>query len=236
MLPHCTNKNSLIAVKSDNAINYFEFTNEKDIPFYHRSSSKGFSMFCTDEEVEVINTRNKEVNAVLFKDSFLSTNGIVNEVMKMPQPKDERCYCLLCNKRFDKYEVHVQCEEHIKKVDNDVMRKINNAFTRVRLFWVGKEEKKEIINVNEDNNNNNNNSASGNSKLTTPTTTKKIKLNVEAYKHSYHKQSKETTTSITTKRIVPVNNTNSVVDDNTPTYLNHKRLSSRIIPIHSALN
>ena len=222
MLPRCTNKNSLIAIKSDNRINYFEFNNEKDIPFYHRSSMKGYSVFCTDEEVELVNKKRESV--VQWEDSFLTTNGIVNEVRKVPQPKDEHCCCLICNVRFDNYVKHVESEEHIKKVDEEVMRKINNAFTRVRLFWFGKEEKKEIINVNEDN------------KITTPTT-KKIKLNVEAYKCSYHKQSKETSTSITTmKRIVPVNNnTNSIVDNNTPTYLNHKRLSSsRIIPIHSS--
>ena len=219
MLPRCTNKNSLIAVKSDNKINYFEFNSEKDIPFYHRSAMKGYSVFCTDEEVELVNKRSDGFGK--WKDSFLTTNGIVNEVRKVPQPKDEHCYCLLCNVRFDDYVMHVQSEEHVKKVDGEVMRKINNAFNRVRLFWIGKEEKKEIINVNEDN------------KVTTPTT-KKIKLNVEAYKSSYHKQSKEITTStITTmKRIVPVNNTISI-DDNTPTFLNHKRLSSRIIPIHS---
>lgn len=220
MLPRCTNKNSLIAIKSDNKINYFEFNSEKDIPFYHRSSMKGYSLFCTDEEVELVNARRKGVGK--WEDSFLTTNGIVNEVRKLPQPKDEHRRCLMCNVRFDNYVKHVESEEHVKKVDEEVMRKINNAFTRVRLFWVGKEEKKEIININEDN------------KVTTPTT-KKIKLNVEAYKCSYHKQSKETSTSITTtKRIVPVNNnTNNVVDNNTPTYLNHKRLSSRIIPIHS---
>ena len=218
MLPRCINKNSLIAIKSDNKINYFEFDSEKDIPFYHRNTMKGYSVFCTDEEVELVNKRSEGVGK--WKDSFLTTNGIVNEVRKVPQPKDEHCYCLLCNVRFDDYVMHVQSEEHVKKVDGEVMRKINNAFTRVRLFWVGKEEKKEIINVNEDN------------KVITPTT-KKIKLNVEAYKSSYHKQSKETSTSITTmKRIVPVNNTISI-DDNTPTFLNHKRLSSRIIPIHS---
>ena len=218
MLPRCTNKNSLIAVKSDNKINYFEFNSEKDIPFYHRSAMKGYSVFCTDEEVELVNKRSDGFGK--WKDSFLTTNGIVNEVRKVPQPKDEHCYCLLCNVRFDDYVMHVQSEEHVKKVDGEVMRKINNAFNRVRLFWIGKEEKKEIINVNEDN------------KVTTPTT-KKIKLNVEAYKSSYHKQNKEITTSITTmKRIVPVNNTISI-DDNTPTFLNHKRLSSRIIPIHS---
>lgn len=220
MLPRCTNKNSLIAIKSDNKINYFEFNSEKDIPFYHRSSMKGYSLFCTDEEVELVNARREGVGK--WEDSFLTTNGIVNEVRKVPQPKDEHRRCLLCNVRFDNYVKHVESEEHVKKVDEEVMRKINNAFTRVRLFWVGKEEKKEIININEDN------------KVTTPTT-KKIKLNVEAYKCSYHKQIKETSTSITTtKRIVPVNNnTNNVVDNNTPTYLNHKRLSSRIIPIHS---
>jgi hypothetical protein len=181
---------------------------------------KGYSLFCTDEEVELVNARREGVGK--WEDSFLTTNGIVNEVRKVPQPKDEHRRCLMCNVRFDNYVKHVESEEHVKKVDEEVMRKINNAFTRVRLFWVGKEEKKEIINVNEDN------------KVTTPTT-KKIKLNVEAYKCSYHKQIKETSTSITTtKRIVPVNNnTNNVVDNNTPTYLNHKRLSSRIIPIHS---
>lgn len=222
MLPRCTNKNSLIAIKSDNKINYFEFNSEKDIPFYHRSSMKGYSLFCTDEEVEFVNARREGVGK--WEDSFLTTNGIVNEVRKVPQPKDEHRRCLMCNVRFDNYVKHVESDEHVKKVDEEVMRKINNAFTRVRLFWVGKEEKKEIINinVNEDN------------KVTTPTT-KKIKLNVEAYKCSYHKQIKETSISITTtKRIVPVNNnTNNVVDNNTPTYLNHKRLSSRIIPIHS---
>lgn len=220
MLPRCTNKNSLIAIKSDNKINYFEFNSEKDIPFYHRSSMKGYSLFCTNKEVELANARREGVGK--WEDSFLTTNGIVNEVRKVPQPKDEHRRCLMCNVRFDNYVKHVESEEHVKKVDEEVMRKINNAFTRVRLFWVGKEEKKEIININEDN------------KVTTPTT-KKIKLNVEAYKCSYHKQIKETSSSITTmKRIVPVNNnTNNVVDNNTPTYLNHKRLSSRIIPIHS---
>ena len=223
MLPRCINKNSLIAVKRDKKINYFEFNSEKDIPFYHRSTMKGYSVFCTDEEVELVNKRSEGVGK--WKDSFLTTNGIVNEVRKVPQPKDEHCYCLLCNVRFDDYVMHVTSEEHVKKVDEEVMRKINNAFNRVRLFWVGKEEKKEIINVNVNEDNKD--------KVTTPTT-KKIKLNVEAYKCSYHKQSKEITTSTitTVKRIVPVNNTISI-DDNTPTFLNHKRLSSRIIPIHS---
>lgn len=230
VLPHCTNKNSLIAIKSDNTINYFEFPSEKDIPFYHRRAKKGFSAFCTDEEMELIKTRNKDENGIC-KDSFLTTSQVLNELRKMPQPKDEHCYCLLCNKRFDHYATHVQSEEHKRNSDTDAVRTINYAFTRVRLFWVGKEEKKEI--VNEDNKHSNSEI------MSTSTPTKKMKLNVEAYKCSYRILSKDTTAMV--KRIVPVNSTNnnssnSKDNNNDNTYLNRKRLSSRIIPIHSALN
>ena len=104
-----------------------------DIPYYHRNVPEGFSVFCTDEEFDlVINHVNKRDSKPKIKDKK-KEEIITSE----PEPSKKNFICQLCRSRFDNYRGHIISDTHIKNI-----KKHKNSFNKLSLTF------KRIVNNN----------------------------------------------------------------------------------------
>ena len=104
-----------------------------DIPYYHKDVPEGFSVFCTDEEFElVIKHVNKRDSKPKIKEEK-KEEPITSE----PQPSKKNFICQLCRSRFDNYKDHIVSETHIKNI-----KKHKNSFNKLSLTF------KRIVNNN----------------------------------------------------------------------------------------
>lgn len=115
-----------------------------DIPYYHNDVPEGFSMFCTDEEFNLVITHvnRSDYQKVQKKEEEKKEELITSE----PQPSKKNFICQLCKSRFDNYKEHIVSETHIKNIN-----KHKNSYNKLSLTF------KRIIN------NNFNNISKGNS-------------------------------------------------------------------------
>ena len=121
-----TNKNKTRLESYD-----FSFKDENkktcfDIPYYHKDVPEGFSVFCTDEEFDlVIKHVNKRDSKQKIKDEK-KEEAVTSE----PQPSKKNFICQLCRSRFDNYKGHIISETHIKNI-----KKHKNSFNKLSLTF-----------------------------------------------------------------------------------------------------
>lgn len=112
-----------------------------DIPYYHRNVPEGFSVFCTDEEFNlVINHVNKRDSKPKIKDKK-KEEIITSE----PEPSKKNFICQLCRSRFDNYRGHIISDTHIKNI-----KKHKNSFNKLTLTF--KRIVNNSFNISRDNN------------------------------------------------------------------------------------
>ena len=128
-----TNKNKTKLESYD-----FSYKDEKkniyyDIPYFHNNVPEGFSVFCTDEELEsvlrYVNKRDSKTKVKEKKKEELITSE--------PEPSKKNFICQLCRSRFDNYKQHIISDIHFKN-----MRKHQNSYNKLSLTF------KRIVNNN----------------------------------------------------------------------------------------
>lgn len=108
----------------------FKDSNKKvlfDIPYLHYCVPEGFSLFCTDEEYDLVMSyikkkeNNYPKNKIKEKDKLKDIN-----VTSEPEPSKKNFICQLCRSRFDNYKEHIISETHCKNI-----KKHKNAFSKL---------------------------------------------------------------------------------------------------------
>ncbi len=102
-----------------------------DIPYFHCNVPEGFSVFCTDEEYElVINHVNKKGYKLRQKNK----NKIKEEIITSePEPTKKNYICQLCRIQFKNYKEHINSGEHNKNIseNKNAFNKLNTTFKRI---------------------------------------------------------------------------------------------------------
>jgi len=106
-----------------------------DIPYYHKDVPDGFSVFCTDEEFQlVINHVNRRESRTKNKRKEKKKE---EKMISEPEPSKKNFICQLCRSRFDNYIEHIISEAHIRNI-----KKHKNSFNKLSLTF------KRIVNNN----------------------------------------------------------------------------------------
>ena len=120
-----------------------------DIPYYHNNVPDGFSVFCTDEEFElVMNHVNRRNSKSKIKEKKKEEN-----INSEPEPSKKNFICQLCRSRFDNYKEHIISDTHGKNI-----KKHKNSFNKLSLTF------KRIVSDNFNITKDNNSSTNSNSK------------------------------------------------------------------------
>ena len=112
---------------------YFSYKDENkkiciDIPYYHNDVPDGFSVFCTDEEFQlVINHVNRRESKIKIKRKEKNKE---ENIISEPEPFKKNFICQLCRSRFDNYRVHIISDTHIKNI-----KKHKNSFNKLSLTF-----------------------------------------------------------------------------------------------------
>lgn len=104
-----------------------------DIPYYHKNVPEGFSVFCTDEELDLVI---KHVNRKDYKPKIKDKKKEEN-ITSEPEPSKKNFICQLCRSRFDNYKQHIVSDTHLKNI-----KKHKNSFNKLSLTF------KRIVNNN----------------------------------------------------------------------------------------
>ena len=104
-----------------------------DIPYYHKNVPEGFSVFCTDEELDLVI---KHVSRKDYKPKIKDKKKEEN-VTSEPEPSKKNFICQLCRSRFDNYKQHIVSDTHLKNI-----KKHKNSFNKLSLTF------KRIVNNN----------------------------------------------------------------------------------------
>jgi hypothetical protein len=116
----------------------FSYKDEKkniffDIPYFHKNTPEGFSVFCTDEEYGlVINHVNKKE----YKLKQKNKNKMKNReeiITSEPEPTKKNYICQLCLIKFDNYKEHINSDEHNKNIleNKNAFNKLTSTFKRI---------------------------------------------------------------------------------------------------------
>ena len=121
-----------------------------DIPYFHKNTPEGFSVFCTDEEYGlVINHVNKKGYKLKQKNKNKNREEIITSE---PEPTKKNYICQLCLVKFDNYKEHINSEEHNKNINENknAFNKLSSTLKRIveNKFNTAKENKakKTILN------------------------------------------------------------------------------------------
>ena len=102
-----------------------------DVPYYHKEVPEGFSVFCTDEEFELVMSyiKKKENN---FQKNKIKEKEKLKEInlMSEPEPSKKNFICQLCRSRFDNYKEHILSETHCKNI-----KKHKNTFNKLTITF-----------------------------------------------------------------------------------------------------
>ena len=109
--------------------------NEIDIPIYRNDIKEGFSIFCTLNELEIINN--------YVDDDYYSNINSLNNMFSEIEPVGR--YCELCHKKFLSYSIHVKSNEHIENINSESKKfdKIDLTFKRIKLYNNGDNKSKD---------------------------------------------------------------------------------------------
>ena len=102
-----------------------------DIPYFHKNTPEGFSVFCTDEEYGlVINHVNKKGYKLRQKNKNKNREEIITSE---PEPTKKNYICQLCLVKFDNYKEHINSEEHSKNINENksAFNKLSSTLKRI---------------------------------------------------------------------------------------------------------
>ena len=102
-----------------------------DIPYYHKNVPEGFSVFCTDEEFDLVMTyiQKKEGNYNKNKTKEKEKEKEIN-IVSEPEPSKKNFICQLCRSRFDNYKEHILSEGHCRNI-----KKHKNSFNKLSFTF-----------------------------------------------------------------------------------------------------
>ena len=102
-----------------------------DVPYLHKGVPEGFSVFCTDEEFDLVMSyiRKKENN---FQKNKIKEKEKLKEInlLSEPEPSKKNFICQLCRSRFDNYREHILSETHSKNI-----KKHKNSFNKLSVTF-----------------------------------------------------------------------------------------------------
>lgn len=95
----------------------FSYINEDkkiyyDIPYYHKHVPEGFSIFCTDEELDLV-IKHVNQNDSKSKTKFKKKK---ENIIFEPEPSKKNFICQLCRSRFNNYKEHIISEIHLENI------------------------------------------------------------------------------------------------------------------------
>lgn len=102
-----------------------------DIPYFHNNVPEGFSVFCTDEEYElVINHVNKKGYKLRQKNKNKNKEEMITSE---PEPTKKNYICQLCRVQFNNYKEHINSDEHNKNIieNKSAFNKLSLTFKRI---------------------------------------------------------------------------------------------------------
>lgn len=112
----------------------FSYQDEKkniyfDIPYFHKNVPEGFSVFCTDEEYELVINHVKKKSYKLKQKNKNKEEMITSE----PEPTKKNYICQLCLVQFDNYKQHISSDQHIKNINEhkNSFNKLSTTFKRI---------------------------------------------------------------------------------------------------------
>ena len=102
-----------------------------DVPYFHKDMPQGFSVFCTDEEQNLIKEYLKKKNNKKNKnkEKTIEEESITDE----PEPSKTNFVCQLCKMRFNNYKEHLISELHKsnRKQQKNSYSRLANTFKRI---------------------------------------------------------------------------------------------------------
>ena len=103
-----------------------------DVPYYHKEVPEGFSVFCTDEEFDLVMSYIKKKEANFSKNNKSKEKDKLDEIniLSEPEPSKKNFICQLCRSRFDNYKDHIISETHCKNI-----KKHKNSFNKLTLTF-----------------------------------------------------------------------------------------------------
>lgn len=103
-----------------------------DVPYYHKGVPEGFSVFCTDEEFELVMNYIKKKENNPQKSKPKEKNKEIN-IVSEPEPSKKNFICQLCRSRFDNYKEHILSDTHCKNIHKhqNSFRKLSHTFKRI---------------------------------------------------------------------------------------------------------
>ena len=101
-----------------------------DIPYFHKNTPEGFSVFCTDEEYGlVLNHVNKKGYKLRQKNKIKNKNK-EEPLTSEPEPSKKNYICQLCLVKFNNYKEHINSEEHKRNINEN-----KNAFNNLLMTF-----------------------------------------------------------------------------------------------------
>ena len=99
-----------------------------DIPYYHKHVPEGFSVFCTDEELDLVLEYVKKKNSKPKKD-IKKEESIKSE----PEPSKKNFICQLCHDRYDNYKSHIISDIHLENIEKHkkFFNNLSSTFKRI---------------------------------------------------------------------------------------------------------
>jgi hypothetical protein len=108
-----------------------------DIPYYHKNVPEGFSVFCTDEEFDLVMNYIKKKESSSYHKSKIKEKEREKEnninIISEPEPSKKNFICQLCRSRFDNYKEHIISEMHCKNIKKhkNSFNKLSSSFKRI---------------------------------------------------------------------------------------------------------
>ncbi len=91
-----------------------------DIPYYHKNVPEGFSVFCTDEEFDLVMNYIKKKESSSYHKSKIKEKEREKEnninIISEPEPSKKNFICQLCRSRFNNYKEHIISEIHLENI------------------------------------------------------------------------------------------------------------------------
>ena len=101
-----------------------------DVPYYHKNVPEGFSVFCTDEEFDLVMSYVKKKEENYNKNKIKEKEKVEINLVSEPEPSKKNFICQLCRSRFDNYKEHILSEGHCKNI-----KKHKNSFNKLSLTF-----------------------------------------------------------------------------------------------------
>ena len=102
-----------------------------DVPYYHKNVPEGFSVFCTDEEFDLVMSYIKKKENNYPKNKIKEKEKMKEiDITSEPEPSKKNFICQLCRSRFDNYKEHILSETHCKNI-----KKHKNSFNKLTITF-----------------------------------------------------------------------------------------------------